>query len=742
MTVLSCDYETRSDVNLKSFGAHPYFQSPYTDALILCYAIDDGPVLTWARGQAAPQDFFDAVADGAEVSAHNCAFETLAFDMMHERHSWPKIPYDQFRCSMATAAALALPLGLATLCETLNLDVKKDKAGADLIKFFSVPRSIDSNSIPTWNEPEDHPEKFERFCEYCRQDVFAEMAVSKKLVPLSNDEIGVWHLDQTINRRGVCLDADAVTSTMKMVDEYKSSLNEKIAFLTDDAVKSGSQIAGILSWVRQAGVNISELSKDTVAQTLKLDIPDNVREVLRIRQEAGKSSTTKLAAMNQRTNSDGRMRGAFQYHGTGPGRWVSRGVNISNLPRPRMIYSDAHLDIDELFEVFKAGDAGALTAQYGDELGRPLDIVADSLRGFLMAKKGHRLIAVDYSSIQGRLVAWLSNEEWKMQAVRELDADPSLPDLYRRSAAGMTGLSTDEITKKHPLRQIGKVAELALGFQGGVSAFVSMAKNYNVNLDEMFSNVWISTKWSVCEVAMKHFSSALVAKDKRLSDIISRNAWLAAECIKLNWRAANPRTVEAWKDIEDAARNAIRYPGEVFQCCAGRVAYIVKAGFLWCRLPSGRCIAYPAPRLHNQVWAKMPLEDGSLSETSEVVSEVQAERLELAGQAKIEGVASQGITAARVNESMNGMMRYSLYGGLLMENLAMGIERDILVAGMRACEAADYPIVMHTYDETVAEVPSGFGSVDEMAALMCRPLPWSSGLSIAADGWTGTRYRK
>jgi DNA polymerase len=412
------------------------------------------------------------------------------------------------------------------------------------------------------------------------------------------------------------------------------------------------------------------------------------------------------------------------------------------MPRPRALFNDAHIDPAVLFDAFRAEDPKYLKALFGDELGRPLHLVSDAIRGFVWAAPGHDLIAADYSSIQGAIAAWLSGEQWKLDAMFEIIADPSLPDMYRRSAAKIMGLSTEIITKKHPLRSsLGKVSELSLQFQGGVSAFDSMAKNYNINLQTLYEPVWSTADAEMREKVTKRYEICLVSKDKQKADVLSREAWLACDIIKYGWRAANPKIAAAWGLLEAAMRDAIRNPGQSF-VALGKITYLFTRGFLWCRLPSGRCIAYASPRLKDQVWAILQNEDGSWPESAEVISRDQAEYLKNAGKAKIQGVTSPSITALGVNSTTQKMERYAVYGGLAMENCCLAIERDLLVRGMRNVEAAGYPVVLHVYDEAVAEVPRDFGSLDEFVELMCQQDVWTAGLPISASGWRGKRYRK
>jgi DNA polymerase bacteriophage-type len=734
-----CDFETRSDVDIKVNGLDRYFASEHFQPLILCYSIDGGPIQEWTLFDSGiPEALFAAIDAGATIHAHNAAFERKCFEWLSANASWPAPQH--YRCSMATACALGLPRKLENLAAVLSLKAQKDKYGATLIRKFSIPRKTDDDKV-LWNEPLDNQQEFAEFVNYCRQDVATEMEAERRMVALSADEQAVWELSERINQRGIRIDLNSAHAALRLIEKATAQLDAEMARITNGAITACSQVARLTRWTEAQGVSLDGVAKDDILEALEDDLPDAVRNALLIRQEAGKASTSKLKAFINRAGPDGRLRHAFVYHGAAPGRWSSVGVNIANLPRPRKEYDDAQIDPRLLFDAFRTEEPDLVRAMFGTQLGRPLHLVSDALRGFLWADRGHDFIAVDYSGIQGAITAWLSNEQPKLTAMREIIADPSKPDLYRRAAARILNTTTDVVTKKHWARQIGKVAELALGFSGGVSALVSMAKNYGMRHDDLhalYQPVWASATPEAREKAAKRYDRALNARNKSHADTLSREAWIACSLIVSGWRVANPMIVQAWGILEDAVRLAVREPGSAV--LLNRIKYLVRNGFLWCMLPSGRCIAYASPRLKDQVWARF-LVNGAWSE-AEVADRDEAERLERQGRSKIEGATSQKVTALGVDAQTQKMTRYALYGGLLMENLAMGIERDCLVKGIRNCEAAGYPIVMTNYDEAVAEMPHGSGSVEEMCGLMLELDPWTAGLPLTATGFRSKRYKK
>lgn len=743
MKGVEIDVETRSPVDLRKCGAFVYFEHPLTEVLIASYRIDGGPVKRWERGEACPRDLRRAIEQGATISAHNAGFEYLALRLLHERQGWPKVDPDQFRCTAATAAAMSLPRDLAGLGAALGLDIQKDKEGLRLIRLFSIPRRARKGEDPAkiyWNEPEDHPEDFEKFKAYCDQDILTEAAADKRMVPLMDAEQKLWLLSERINRRGIRIDRNSALSAMRLAEKTKTYLDRKMRIVTGGHVTACSQPARLVEWVQNQGVVLESAAKAEIAELLeKEDVPANVRQALELRQEAAKTSVSKLKAMLARANSDGRVRGTFMYHGASTGRWSNTGVNFANLPRPRFVYDEESPRTDVLFEAFKREDPELLTFLYGEDLGRPLHLVSDAIRGFIWAAPGHDLIQADYSNVEGNVLAWLAEETWKLEAVREITADPSLPDMYRRTAASILGLTTDEVTKRHWARQaVGKPAELGLGFGGGVMAFVTFAKGYGVNLDDIAQNIIDQADEERIEKASKRYEGQ-AKRGLSGTSILSREAWIACEVVKLGWRAQNAAIAKGWRDVESAVRNAVSNPGTIHS--ALKTDYILRHGFLWARLPSGRCLAYAAPRLKAQVWAKVKLEDGTWSD-SEVMDLETAERKAVKGLVQIEGPTSDKVTILGVNSTTKKWERSALYGGLIAENNTQATARDLLVNGMWKAEEAGYPIIATVYDEIIAEVPRGFGDLKEFERLICELPAWAAGLPLTSGGWRGKRYRK
>ena len=267
-----------------------------------------------------------------------------------------------------------------------------------------------------------------------------------------------------------------------------------------------------------------------------------------------------------------------------------------------------------------------------------------------------------------------------------------------------------------------------------------MAESYNVDLDSLYPHVWGAAPEEFRTRAVKRYERCLKARDKVKTDVISREAWLACELIKLGWREQHPAFRAGWNAVGDAMRDAVRYPDQKFT--AARCTYMVANGFLWCRLPSGRCLAYGAPKLRDQVYAVLQNDDGTWPEDSEIVERELALRLQAIGKAKVGNAAKPAVTALGTDSTSGKYVRFALYDGLAFENVVQAVARDLLVNGMTNVSAAGYDLVLHVYDEAVAEVPIGTRSLDEYTEILKRLPGWADGLPLTAHGWSGKRYRK
>lgn len=541
MTTLYIDFETYSQADLPAVGLDNYASHPSTGIHCLGFAFDDDEVNLCADIGSAHSDFTELmqhVLMGREVVAHNAAFELAIWNKIGvARYGWPELRPEQIRCTMAQAYAMGLPASLEKAAPALGIDEAKDMAGSRVMLQLARPKT--DGTFWTYG---DNPEKFERLYDYCRQDVEVERELDKRLMRLSDYETRVWRLDQKINGRGVRVDLPAIKKAVKLVNAEKQRLDAEMFEVTDGAIGRCTETQALVKWVREQGVQIDGVAKRDVIDALNDEsLPPVVGEALRLRREAAKSSTAKLTAMRDRASADGRVRGCFQYHGATTGRWAHRGIQPGNLPRPRVGITPEN--VHEMIDMLSNRDLLDMT------YGPVLDAMADCVRGMITAAPGHHLVAVDFSAVEARVLAWLAGEE------KVLDIFRTHGKIYEHAAAGIYNKPIDKVSKDE--RQIGKVAVLALGFGGGVGAFQSMARVYGVQVADV-----------------------------------------AADGIKANWRRAHLAIVKYWNSLETAAIDAVDLDHGA-ECSAGPKDRAVKfrkdGSFLWCKLPSGRVLCYPYP---------------------------------------------------------------------------------------------------------------------------------------------------
>lgn len=700
MTILSLDVESRSTVDLKKTGAYPYWAHEDTALWCACYAFDDEPVQTWLPGQPCPPRVAQHVESGGTISAWNATFERLAWNhALGPRHGWPVPRLEQYEDTAAYAAALSLPRALGMAAKALGVAEQKDDDGARLMMQMAKPRKPRKDEAPDavlWWDDED---RIGRLVAYCVKDVEAERAIRKILVPLSDAEKAVYHLDQRINDRGVRIDLDLVRAMLGIAGAAREHLDAQLEIASGFKLTKCSEVAKMVVWLHERGVQTDSLDKNALARLLSYnDLPKDVRAVLELRKEYAKSSTAKLEAMAHYASVDGRARGLHLYHGASTGRWAGRGIQSQNMPRGTGTVKDPETAAPD----FLHGSVKWIDMLHGT----PMSAVSDMLRACITASKGHRLVVADFASIEGRVTAWLAGETWKVEAF-VLNDEGRGPGMYELAASGIYGLPVAEIGKKSMERQVGKAAELGLGFGGGVMAFDAMAKVYGVDMAGAYAPLSRNADPEVWDRALESYERW--SEEGLLGTaVLGREAWIASEVTKVQWRNKHPATVALWAGLEAAAMAAVENPSEVH--AYGRIAYLVRRGFLWCRLPSGRCLAYADPQIRSR---KAPWGD-----------------------------ESPCVTAMGMDSVTNKWRRQDLYGGLLTENCVQAIARDLLAHGMQVAEGRGYPIVLHIHDEAVADVPLGRGSLAEFEASLAALPDWADGLPVVAEGYEAFRYRK
>lgn len=440
---------------------------------------------------------------------------------------------------MVRCAMLGLPLSLAQAGKVLNLEDQKMSEGKALIKYFSCPcKPTKVNGGRTRNLPEHAPDKWDTFKLYCIKDVEVEQGIRRKTlgfkIPASEHELYV--IDQRINDRGVLLDMDFVHHAVHMDNVYKGRLAVEAAELS--GLENPNSVAQLKSWLgEQTGSTVKALGKKDIPDMLKATDDDTVRRVLEIRTEMGKTSTKKYEAMTTAACADGRVRGLLQFYGANrTGRWSGRLVQVQNLPQNHLP------DLDYARQLVKEGDLDMVEMMYGNVP----DTLSQLIRTAFVAKEGHIFMVCDFSAIEARVIAWLAGEQWRLEVFR------THGKIYEASASMMFHVPVEEITKTDPRRQKGKIAELALGYQGGVGAMKTMGGE-RIGLSE-----------------------------SEMADIVN------------HWRKANPAIVSLWSDVERAAAAAIETggPSETHG-----LYFFKRMGLLMIKLPSGRCLCYPKPAI-------------------------------------------------------------------------------------------------------------------------------------------------
>lgn len=542
-TTLAIDIETYSSADIR-YGVYKYADSPDFEILLLGYAFDDEPVqVADLTREEVPARFVQALFDRSVTkTAFNANFEMTCL-----RKLYPDMPLECWECTSILSLYNSLPTGLANVAKILKLgeDKQKDARGKALINYFSKPcKPTKANGGRTRNRPEDAPDKWAEYIEYNRQDVVVERAIRQKLLRLkpTETEHRYWLMDQWINGNGAKVDMQLVRNAIRMNQDYSAHLREEAVRIT--GLENPNSVAQLKRWVEdRIGETVPALDKKAVTELLEReDIPGDVRRVLEIRQLMGRTSIKKYEAMAQAVCSDGRIHGMFQFYGAmRTGRWAGRIVQLHNLPRSSM-------PIDELRaarDVVLRGDLEELELLWDNVP----DVLSQLVRTAIVAEDGCRFIVDDYSAIEARVIAWLAGEKWRQ------DVFAKGGDIYCASASAMFGVPVVKHGVNGHLRQKGKIAELALGYGGGIGALKAMG------------------------------ADKMGLTDEELIDIVTK------------WRRASPAIVRFWWAVDAAVRKAVWNPGEIVTIRQGHLRFHCRFGALFITLPSGRHLVYIHPRI-------------------------------------------------------------------------------------------------------------------------------------------------
>ena len=550
MKKLMMDLETKSDVDITKAGVYRYADSPYFDILLFAYSVDDNPVqvVDLASGEQLPEEILNALTDDRiQKHAFNASFERVCLSVWLRRnyperfisHGSPEdacgnyLSPNAWRCTMVAAAYLGLPLSLAGVGAVLQLQQQKLSEGKALIRYFCVPYDH-ANGVPQFHTPADSPEKWNVFRAYNQRDVETEQAIERRLSRFPVPEF-VWQeyaLDQTVNDRGIQVDLQLVQQAIRMDALTKDKLLQRMKALTH--LENPNSVYQLLGWLETQGYPSDSLGKAQVQELIKT-AREPVRSVLELRLQLSKASVKKYQAMQNAVCSDGRARGMFQFYGANrTGREAGRIIQLQNLPQNHLP------DLEAARELVKSGDLEAVELLYEDVP----DTLSQLIRTAFVPKPGYQFLVADFSAIEARVIAWLADETWRMQAFAEGK------DIYCASASKIFGVPVVKHGENGHLRQKGKVAELACGYGGSVGA-------------------------------MKAMGGAEMS-DAELKQIVT------------DWRTASPHIVQLWWDVENAAIKAVRDKAETE---THGIHFSYESGFLFIRLLSGRRLAYVKPRI-------------------------------------------------------------------------------------------------------------------------------------------------
>ena len=557
MAHLSIDIETRSSIEIGKAGLYRYAQSPDFEIILFAYQMDDAPVeiVDLAQGERIPEWIVEALQSAGFIKhAYNAAFEWYCLNRAGYR-----TPLAQWRCTMAHGLYCGYPGGLDAIGKAIGLpqDRQKLATGKALIRYFCVPcKPTKNNGNRTWNLPKHAPEKWELFKEYCKQDVTAENSILRRLeqFPMPKEEERLWQMDVRMNAFGVRVDEELTDGALYIDERSRQDLMGEAMGIT--GIDNPNSTVQLMEWLEKNGTETDNLRKATVTDLLAGQPADNVKRMLEIRQQLGKTSIKKYEAIRKAKGEDGRVRGLTQYYGANrTGRWAGRLVQMQNLPRNYIG------TLDEARKLVEQKNYKGLRLIYGNVP----DTLSQLIRTAFIPSEGNKFVVADFSAIEARVIAWLAGEQW----VNEVFATHG--KIYEATASQMFHVPVEKIKKGNPeysLRQKGKVATLALGYQGGTAALIAMGA-LDMGLTE-----------------------------EELPDIVAR------------WRNANRRICDLWYKVEQAALMAMQTAqpqavnGLVFSL-EGDLLY--GQTFLTVQLPSGRKLFYPKPFLQENQFGKLAL---------------------------------------------------------------------------------------------------------------------------------------
>ena len=601
MKTISLDLESYSSVSLKRTGVYPYAEHPDFEILLFGYAVDGGEVqvVDIAQGEKVPVEILNALVDGNITKwAFNASFERICLSYWLRR-THPEIFSGEYldpaswRCSLVWSAYNGLPLSLEGVGAVLKLEEQKLSEGKDLIKYFCVPcLPTKSNGGRTRNMPWHALDKWALFKKYNRRDVEAEMAIQRRLQNYPVPE-NVWQeyvVDQRTNDMGILIDIPLVESAIEMDARSHAELSAEMQQCT--ALANPNSVAQMKEWLAKNGVLTETLGKKAVAD-LMAGLPEDIQHVLRLRQQLAKSSVKKYTAMRDMVCTDNRARGTFQFYGAArSGRWAGRHIQLQNLPQNHIP------DLNDARALVRSGDYDAVKALYNDVP----DTLSQLARTALIPQHGYKFIVADFSAIEARVLAYLAGEQWR------LDVFERGGDIYCASASQMFKVPVEKHGVNGHLRQKGKIAELALGYGGGIGALRAMG------------------------------ALSMGLAEEELQPLVDM------------WRASNPRIVAFWWAVDRAVKETVRMH---LQTQTRGITFRWQSGMLFIELPSGRHLSYAKPRIGQNKFGGEAVTYAGTGATK------KWERIESYGPKFVENI-TQAVARDILAYAMKGMQDYRI----------------------------------------------------------------------------------
>lgn len=633
-----------------------------------------------------PRDLYEAFFNPEIIFViHNSSFDQIVLREVWDIH----IPIERIDDTMTRARTVGLPGSLAILCDIFKIpnDKAKDKRGHELIKLFCIPRPQTSQLRRATHVT--HPEEWRQFKEYAASDIEAMRAIDR-VCPrwnLNERELSLWHLDRKINDKGLCVDTELASAAITAIKHTKEKLNAATSEATLGIVGSATQRDELLRYILRAyGVSLPDMQASTLERRLNdPEIPSEVKELIAQRLQISTTSTAKFQTLLNCVSRDGRLRGTLEFCGAGrTGRDSGRKFQPQNLPSKNLLPQH---DIDCGIELLKHNAAELV---YDDIM----KLTSSCIRGCIIAPEGKKLDISDLKNIEGRVAAWLADEEWKLQAYRDYDLGIG-PDLYKLAYARSFNIVHELVTKSQ--RNVGKVQELFLQFGGGVGAFLTGAASYNIDLDVMAEAAFPTIPQHILAEAHKMW---LWSVRKRQTFGLTEKTFVVCDSLKRMWREAHPAISGYWDKLGETIALAFEKPSTYHTC--GKVRVRKFGSWLVIILPSGRCLSYASPKYEYREFSYM------------------------------------GIDAYTKQ-----WKRIKTYPGKLFENVVQATARDVFMHNLPEIDAAGYEIILRVHDEVVTETPDNDNfTAEELSRMLAKNPPWALDMPLAADGFSTKRYRK